>query len=134
VAQEAYLEIWRHAARFDEKRGSAIAWILTIVHRQAVDRVRSAEARRTREETYRQQELPNRHRSQDPTPDVVHASIEARRVRKALAQLTPVQRESLELAFFGGYSYSEVADLVGVPLGTVKSRIRGGLLQLRELM
>jgi RNA polymerase sigma-70 factor, ECF subfamily len=131
VAQESYLEIWRGSARFDPSRGSAVAWILTIVHRKAVDRVRSAEASSRRDTTYHQENQVVDH---DTTADAAHASLEARRVRGALTDLTEVQREALELAYFGGYTHTEVAALLDLPVGTAKTRIRDGLIRLRDTM
>ena len=131
VAQEAFLDIWRTAARFDPARGSAIAWMLTIVHRKAVDRVRSAEASTRRDTTYHQQNQPVAH---DATAEAAQASLEARRVRGALAALTEVQREAVELAYFGGYTHTEVATMLDLPVGTAKTRIRDGLIRLRDTM
>jgi len=131
VAQESFLDIWRNSARFDPARGSAIAWMLTIVHRKAVDRVRSAEASTRRESTYHQQNQPIAH---DATAEAAQASMEARRVRGALAALTEVQREAVELAYFGGYTHTEVATMLGLPVGTAKTRIRDGLIRLRDTM
>ena len=131
VAQESYLEIWRGSARFDPDRGSAIAWMLTIVHRKAVDRVRSAESAGRRDTTYQQRNQVVEH---DVTADAAHASLEARRVRSALSSLTEVQREALELAYFGGYTHTEVATLLDLPVGTAKTRIRDGLIRLRDAM
>jgi RNA polymerase sigma-70 factor (ECF subfamily) len=131
VAQEAFLDIWRNSARFDPDRGSAIAWMLTIVHRKAVDRVRSAEASTRRESTYHQQTQPIAH---DATAEAAQASLEARRVRGALAALTEVQREAVELAYFGGYTHTEVATMLKLPVGTAKTRIRDGLIRLRDTM
>jgi RNA polymerase sigma-70 factor (ECF subfamily) len=131
VAQESFLEIWRTAARFDPARGSAIAWMLTIVHRKAVDRVRSAEASSRRDTTYHSQNQPVAH---DATAEAAQASLEARRVRGALAALTEVQREAVELAYFGGYTHTEVATMLDLPVGTAKTRIRDGLIRLRDTM
>jgi RNA polymerase sigma-70 factor (ECF subfamily) len=131
VTQEAFLEIWRGSARFDPSRGSAISWMLTIVHRKAVDRVRSAEAASRRDTTYEQRNQVVPH---DTTADAAHASLEARRVRAALADLTDVQREALELAYFGGYTHTEVAAMLDLPIGTAKTRIRDGLIRLRDTM
>ncbi len=131
VAQEAFLDIWRTASRFDAARGSAIAWMLTIVHRKAVDRVRSAEASSRRDATYHQQNEPVAH---DATAEAAHASLEARRVRGALGALTEVQREAVELAYFGGYTHTEVATMLDLPVGTAKTRIRDGLIRLRDTM
>ena len=131
VVQEAFLEIWRASARFDAARGSAISWMLTIVHRKAVDRVRSAEAASRRDTRYHE---GNRVVDHDATADAAHASLEAHRVRTALGGLTRVQREAIELAYFGGYTHTEVATLLDLPVGTAKTRIRDGLIRLRDTM
>ena len=131
VAQESYLELWRGSARFDPDRGSAISWILTIVHRKAVDRVRSAEASSRRDTSYHQKNQAVEH---DATAEAAHASMEAHRVRGALTSLTDVQRQALELAYFGGYTHTEVATMLDLPLGTAKTRIRDGLIRLRDTM
>ncbi|MCW2845840.1 MAG: polymerase, sigma subunit, family [Nocardioides sp.] len=131
VCQEAYLEIWRTATRYDEDRGSALSWIFTLVHRKAVDRVRSAEASTRRDTTYHHKNQPVEH---DTTAETVQASFEARRVRTALDALTAVQREALELAYFGGYTHTEVATMLDLPVGTAKTRIRDGLIRLRDAM
>jgi RNA polymerase sigma-70 factor, ECF subfamily len=131
VTQEAFLEIWRTASRYDAARGSAVSWLMTIVHRKAVDRVRSAEAAGRRDAAYHQ---TNQSIDHDNTAEAAHASLEARRVRAALSQITEVQREAIELAYFGGYTHTEVATLLDVPLGTAKTRIRDGLIRLRDLM
>lgn len=129
VTQEVYLEVWRMAARFDPQRGSAVSWLLTIAHRKAVDRVRSAESATRRDLTYHQQNHEVEH---DQTAETVQSSLDARRVRAALNSLTPVQREAIELAYFGGYTHTEVAALLDLPLGTAKTRIRDGLIRLRD--
>jgi RNA polymerase sigma-70 factor (ECF subfamily) len=131
VAQEAFLEIWRTAGRFDTGKGSAVSWILTIVHRKAVDRVRSAEASSRRDTTYHQQSGDTDH---DATAEAAQASMEARRVRQAMQSLTEVQREALELAYFKGYTHTEVAAMLDLPVGTAKTRIRDGLIRLRDTM
>jgi RNA polymerase sigma-70 factor (ECF subfamily) len=131
VTQEAFLEIWRTAGRFDVKKGSAVSWILTIVHRKAVDRVRSAEASSRRDTSYHQQSTDTDH---DATAEAAQASMEARRVRQAMQSLTEVQREALELAYFKGYTHTEVAAMLDLPVGTAKTRIRDGLIRLRDTM
>ncbi len=131
VAQEAFLEIWRTAGRYDEGKGSAVSWILTLVHRKAVDRVRSAEAGSRRDTAYHQGSQGVEH---DSTAEAAHASMEARRVRQALDSLTEVQREALELAYFKGYTHTEVATMLDLPVGTAKTRIRDGLIRLRDTM
>ena len=131
VAQEAFLEIWRTASRFDQGKGSAVSWILTLVHRKAVDRVRSAEAGSRRDTAYHQGSHGVEH---DSTAEAAHSSMEARRVRQAMGSLTEVQREALELAFFKGYTHTEVATMLDLPVGTAKTRIRDGLIRLRDTM
>jgi len=131
VAQEAYLEVWRTSTRFEPGRGSAIGWLLTIVHRKAVDRVRSAEAASRRDVHY---EHDNQSVAHDATAEAAEASMEARRVRTALGGLTAVQREALELAYFGGYTHTEVARMLDLPVGTAKTRIRDGLIRMRDTL
>ena len=131
VAQEAFLDIWKQSGRFDPAKGSPLGWLLTIVHRKAVDRVRSAEASTRRDTSYHQQNQAVEH---DSTAEAAAASLEARRVRQALTSLTPVQREALELAYFGGYTHTEVATMLQLPVGTAKTRIRDGLIRLRDTM
>ncbi len=130
VMQEVMLEVWRLAPRFDPQRGSASAWIMTIAHRRAVDRIRSEVAERGRLE---------RAGSQAPTAGVsvqddVVDDLDRQRVRSALSGLTDLQRSSIELAYFGGLTQTEIAALLDVPLGTVKTRIRDGLIRLRDAL
>lgn len=129
VVQEAYLDAWRTSSRFDPARGSAIGWLLTIVHRKAVDRVRSAEAAGRRDATYHHATHLVDH---DQTAEAAYSAIEGQRVRGAVATLTAVQREAVELAYFGGYTHTEVATMLDVPVGTAKTRIRDGLIRLRD--
>lgn len=131
VTQETFLEIWRTASRFDPSRGSAVAWMLTITHRKGVDRVRSAEAASRRDATYHRETEPV---ERDVTAEAATASLEAGRVRQALETLTPTQREAVELAYLGGYTHTEVATMLELPLGTAKTRIRDGLIRLRDTM
>jgi len=130
VAQEVLLEIWRTASRFDPARGSAAAWALTIAHRRAVDRVRSAAACSLRE----QKAAPETTADDDDVAEVVAASLDHQRVRRCLDGLTDLQRESIKLAYYGGYTYPQVAHLLGVALGTVKTRIRDGWIRMRDRM
>ena len=129
VAQEVLVEVWQHASRFDASRGSALAWVTTIAHRRAVDRVRSATAAAEREKRTSVLLPPA-----DDVADAVEASLERERVRRCLDGLTELQRESITLAYYGGYSYREVAELLGITLGTIKTRIRDGLIRLRDCM
>ncbi len=134
VAQESYVEIWRTSNRFDPRRGSAISWILMITHAAAVDRVRSAQASTRREDTYERQVQPIAAALADPTHDLACATFDSKRVRDALAGLSSVQREALVLAYFVGCTQAEIAGRLGVPLGTIKTRIRDGLIRLRVLL
>ena len=129
AVQEAYLTIWRQAARFDRRKGSSLGWIFMVVHRVAIDHVRGAIPRAVRDDRYAREETV-RVIPVDQTHDLVQASLEARTVRAALADLSALQRQVIQLAYFDGYTYSEVADLLGIPLGTAKTRIRDGLLRL----
>ncbi|MGH8908348.1 MAG: ECF RNA polymerase sigma factor SigK [Egibacteraceae bacterium] len=131
VAQEVLLEVWRTAPRYDPARGSGRTWIMTMAHRRAVDRVRREQAARERDG--RNGAL----RDNDPFDTVaeeVELRLEHQEVRDALAQLTSLQRQAVVLAYYGGYTYPEVAELLDAPLGTVKSRMRDGLLRLRNAL
>lgn len=132
VLQEAYLQAWHQSSRFDPARGNPWSWFLTIVHRSAVDRVRSTEASTRREQVYAEQsqEPPD----PDSTASTVQGTFEARRVKSALSSLTDIQRQAVELAYWGGYTHTEVADLLDVPVGTAKTRIRDGLIRLRDTL
>lgn len=130
IAQEVLLEIWRTASRFDPAKGSPAAWALTIAHRRAVDRVRS-ENSSLRREVKAAADLAGEY---DDVAEVVAATLDGQRVRCCLDGLTELQRESITLAYYGGYSYPQVARLLGVALGTVKTRIRDGLIRMRDCL
>src|ERR1700691_4577557 len=130
VAQEVLLEVWRTASRFDPAKGSAPAWALTIAHRRAVDRVRSENASTRREQKVASEDFT----VGDNVAEIGEPSLEGQRVRRCLGGLTELQRESIQLAYYGGYSYPEVAQLLDVALGTVKTRIRDGLIRMRDCM
>ncbi len=129
VAQEVLTEVWQKADRFDPARGSVAAWVATLARRRAVDRVRSEQAGRDRDDRVAR-------RSQERDHDVVAEEVELRlehwQVRRALAALSDRQREAIELAYFAGHTYRDVARVLGIPEGTAKSRLRDGLLRLRE--
>ena len=131
VAQEVLVEVWRTATRFDPDKGGASTWVLTMAHRRAIDRVRSAQAAHDREERVA-------HRDHVPAFDEVAEQVETRleqeQVRRCLGNLTELQRESVTLAYYGGYTYREVGELLDVPLGTVKTRLRDGLIRRRDCM
>lgn len=128
AVQEGFLTVWRTAARFVPERGRAATWILTLVHRRAVDLVRREERRRAES-----LELA-------PEPTAAAADDDAwlrlrrERVQVALRQLSDPQREALELAYYGGFTQSELAERLGQPIGTIKSRMFGGLARMRELL
>lgn len=130
VAQEVLLEVWRTASRFDPARGSATAWVLTIAHRRAIDRVRAEQAATARE----QRSAAQAPVAVDEVAETVEASMDAERLRRCLAGLTELQRESITLAYYGGYSYAQVAALLDTALGTIKTRIRDGMTRLRACL
>ncbi len=131
VLQEVFLEVWQTAERFAPNKGQGRSWVLTIAHRRAVDRVRSAQASTQRDVKAGFKDLDVAH---DGVAEQVELKIEGRRVVAALTTLPDLQREALVLAYYGGYSQSEIAVLVGSPLGTVKTRMRDGLSRLRAEM
>src|SRR5450432_3430325 len=129
VAQEVMLDVWRSASRFDSSRGSAAAWVMTIAHRRAVDRVRAENASVARE-----QKLAPGPVSGDDVSQLVEMALDRQRVRRCMGSLTTLQAEAIKLAYYGGYTYPQVAGLLGVALGTVKTRIRDGLIRMRDCM
>jgi len=131
VTQETLLEVWRTADRFDPARGPALAWVMTIAHRRAVDRVRSEAAAARREARASSAAVPVH---ADEVAEAVESTLQAERVTRCLDGLTELQRESITLAYYSGYSYQQVAAALGVALGTVKTRIRGGLKRLRDCL
>lgn len=131
VAQEVLVEVWRTATRFRPERGSATAWIMTMAHRRAIDRVRSAQASSDRELRLAE---GSTERPYDEVAEQVETRLEQEQVRRCLSSLTDLQRESVQLAYYRGYTYSEVAQLLDTPLGTVKTRLRDGLIRLRDCL
>jgi len=128
AVQEAFLTVWRSAARFVPERAKASTWILTLVHRRAVDVVRREQPRRAEPIEVAPQASAN------ATEDEAWLRLRRARVQDALRQLPDQQREALELAYYGGFTQSELADRLGEPLGTIKSRMFAGLARLRELL
>ena len=128
AVQDAFLTVWRAAARFVPERGKASTWILTLVHRRAVDTVRREQRRRA----------DSLERAPEPSVEGADENawlrLQRERVQEALRLLPDAQREALELAYYGGLSQSELAERLGQPLGTIKSRMFGGLSRLRELL
>ncbi|MEV6211503.1 sigma-70 family RNA polymerase sigma factor [Kitasatospora sp. NPDC051914] len=131
VTQEVMLEVWRTAARYQPERGEVMSWVLTMAHRRAVDRVRAVQAAADRDQRVAA-------RSHTPAFDEVAEQVEGRlereQVRRCLKMLTELQRQSVTLAYYRGYSYREVADMLSTPLGTVKTRMRDGLIRLRDCL
>ena len=129
VTQDVLLEVWRSAYKFDPARGSAMAWVMTLAHRRAVDRVRSVQKETEREFRTATAEVPY-----DEVAEAVESSLDRERVRRCLGALTELQRESVTLAYYNGYTYGQVAGLLGVPTGTVKTRMRDALIRLRDCL
>jgi RNA polymerase sigma-70 factor (ECF subfamily) len=129
AVQEAFLTLWRTAARFVPERGKASTWILTLVHRRAVDIVRREERRRA--DALEQAPEPE---SRETVDEEAWLRLQRERVQDALRKLPDQQREAIELAYYGGFTQSELAERLGQPLGTIKSRMFGGLARLRELL
>ncbi len=131
VTQEVFLEVWQQAKRFDADRGRARAWITVMAHRRAVDRVRAAQASQERD---LREGIKEYRESYDDVEHRVQVALESERVHKAMESLTEVQRQAIKLAYYGGYSYGEVAQALDLPLGTVKTRIRDGMIRLRDTL
>ena len=131
VAQEVLVEVWRSAARFRPERGSGMTWIMTLAHRRAVDRVRSTQAAGDREQ---KAALLDRTPAFDEVTEQVEARLEREQVRRCMRGLTELQHQSVTLAYYRGLTYREVAELLGLPLGTVKTRLRDGLIRLRDCL
>lgn len=129
VTQDVLLEVWRNASKFDSARGSAMAWVMTLAHRRAVDRVRSVQKESERERRTASADIPY-----DEVMEAVESGLERERVRRCLKSLTGLQRESVTLAYYGGYTYDQVAGLLGVPTGTIKTRMRDALIRLRDCL
>lgn len=128
VTQEVFIQVWRQADRFDSSKGSARSWVATLAHRRAVDVVRKLQASADREDALS---------AEPPLPDVsedVVKNDERARVRAAVGELSDLQREAIELAYFGGLTYREVAERLGAPLGTVKTRMRDALARMRSIV
>ncbi|MFJ8886171.1 sigma-70 family RNA polymerase sigma factor [Streptomyces sp. NPDC102402] len=131
VAQEVLVEVWRTAPRYQPSRGSAMNWVLTLAHHRAVDRVRSAEATAAREH---KAALLDHTPDFDEVSEQVESRLEREQVRRCLRTLSELQRESVTLAYYRGLTYREVGELLSVPLGTIKTRLRDGLIRLRDCL
>lgn len=131
VAQEVLVEVWRTAPRYRSERGTAINWILTLAHRRAIDRVRSVEAAAERDrKAARLDHMPEF----DQVTEQVEARLEREQVRRCLRTLTEIQRQAVTLAYYRGLTCRQVAEALAVPLGTVKTRLRDGLIRLRDCL
>ncbi len=131
VAQEVLVEVWRTASRFDPRLGSAQAWVMTMAHRRAVDRVRAEQAAGDREARMASSSASVAY---DQVAEAVEIRLDQQRVRNCLGGLTDLQREAVTLAYYNGYTYPQVAQLLGAPLGTIKTRMRDGLARLRDCL
>lgn len=131
VAQEVLVEVWQTAARFQPGKGSVMTWVTMLAHRRAVDRVRSAQAATDREH---RAALLDRTPAFDEVSEQVEARLEREQVRRCMRALTELQRQSVTLAYYHGLTYREVAELLAAPLGTVKTRLRDGLIRLRDCL
>jgi RNA polymerase sigma-70 factor (ECF subfamily) len=130
VTQEVFIDLWRQARRFDSCRGGIHGWAVTIARRRAIDRVRSEQSYRERQ----RHDVGGTAGPTDSSADEVIESLERDQARRALSELSEVQRRALELAFFDGLTHVEIAEVLGVPLGTAKTRIRDGLIRLRAVL
>jgi RNA polymerase sigma-70 factor (ECF subfamily) len=129
VTQEVFLEVWRKAPRFDRSLGKARTWVMTITHRRAVDAVRRNESQKRQDDRVAPSEVSH----DEPADSVIHAE-EQGAVRECLDTLTDLQLESVRLAYFNGYTYAEVATVLEKPLPTIKTRMRDGLIRLRDCL
>lgn len=131
VTQEVLLTVWRSAARYDEDQGSAMAWVMTMAHRRAVDRVRSEQSSSDRHKRLAARDVEPAY---DSVAETVETRLDQEAVRRCLASLTALQRESVTLAYYTGRTYREVAEHLELPVGTVKTRMRDGLIRLRDCL
>src|SRR5689334_12237121 len=132
VILDVYQQVWNAPDRFDAARGSVLSWLAIVTRNRAIDRVRQSNVRRSREVHF---EEPVERASESPAPEAESILSQQRRlVRQAMASLGKEQREAIELAFYSGMSHSEVAEALGAPLGTVKTRIRVGMKKLRDAL
>ncbi|MFG2616271.1 ECF RNA polymerase sigma factor SigK [Streptomyces sp. NPDC048507] len=131
VTQEVLIEVWRQAPRYRPDKGTVMTWVLTVAHRRAVDRVRSARAATARELDTAAREHT---RPYDEVSEQVEIRLEGEQVRRCVRGLTELQRQAVDLAYYGGLTYREVAEALDTPLPTVKTRLRDGLIRLRDCM
>ena len=129
VTQEVFLEVWQSALRYDSNKGGVVSWLMTMTHRRAVDRIRSSQASHDRDLRIgvRDTQL-----SIDDVASTVETIVESERVKVALSRLTDLQRQAVVLAYFKGLSHREISEALKVPTGTIKTRLRDGLIRLRD--
>ncbi len=130
VTQEVFLEIWNNATGFKPEKGSAKSWIATMTHRRAVDRVRSEQSARNREKVTDEVEPDWFELAAESSEDAKNLS----RIERALSQISPAQREAISLAYYGGHTYQQVASMLDTPTGTIKTRIRDGMKQIKQIL
>ena len=130
VAQEVFLQVWQTAARFDPERGRAKSWVMTLAHRRAVDAVRHDQAATNRERSYDWSSGPD----YDEVSETVTVRLEHEQVRKCMEGLTDLQREAIDLAYYKGYTYAECATVLEANPSTIKTRMRDGLVRLRDCL
>jgi RNA polymerase sigma-70 factor (ECF subfamily) len=130
VAQEVFLQVWQTAARFDPERGRAKSWVLTLAHRRAVDAVRRDQAATNRDRAYDWSAGPDH----DVVDETVSLRLEHEQVRRCMGGLTDLQREAVTLAYYQGYTYAETAEVLGANPSTIKTRMRDGIVRLRDCM
>ena len=131
VTQEVYVDVWRQAPRYAPEKGTVVAWIATMAHRRAVDRVRSVSSEIARNERYA---YSDQERESDEVWERVAQQHDVERVRGALATLTPIQQQAVQLAYYDGLTQSQISTVLHLPLGTVKTRIRDGLRRLADVL
>ena len=132
VTLDVYTQVWRLASAFDSMRGSVVAWLVMLARSRALDRVRSKGVRERK--TAHGEKLPDVPAKSPSPEEEIHLTQQRRLVRAAMEMLSPEQREAIELAYFSELSHSELADQLGYPLGTIKTRIRLGMMKLREIL
>ncbi|MCX7520756.1 ECF RNA polymerase sigma factor SigK [Microbacterium sp. STN6] len=130
VAQEVFLEVWQSAPTFDAQRGSAAGWIITMAKRRAIDRIRASQSAHDRDIRIGTRDL----QPVDDVAETAEIAVERERADRAMQSLSDVQRQVIALAYDGGYSHSEISELLQVPIGTVKTRLRDGMIRLRTEM
>ena len=134
VTLDVFLQVWRQAERYDPARGATLGWLLTIARSRAIDRLRASGSRRQVERCQELNQNPGGPTQASAPEDLVGAADRQRLVQHALMRLSPEERQTIELAYFTGLSHSEISSTLGTPLGSVKTRIRTGMIRLRQVL